>query len=58
MIPIQVSNRNYQENNFWCIKFSPDCALSAIAFGKNDGTGELFLYRLYDKSLSEMIPGN
>jgi hypothetical protein len=57
MIPIQVNNRNYQENNVWMIKFSPDCALSAVVFGKEDGTGELFLYRHYDKNLSEIVPG-
>jgi hypothetical protein len=54
-IPILVNGKPYLEN-VSTIRFTKDASFAAVVFALKDGTSEVMLYRLYDKSGRNLVP--
>jgi len=54
-VPILVNGKPYLEN-VSAVRFTKDSALAAVVFTLKDGSGEVMLYRLFDKSGQNLMP--
>jgi len=54
-IPILVNGKPYLEN-VAAVRFTKDASFAAVVFALKDGTSEVMLYRLYDKSGRNLVP--
>jgi len=50
-----VNGKPYLEN-VSTIRFTKDASFAAVVFALKDGTSEVMIYRLYDKSGRNLIP--